>query len=61
MLQTAEMPSFTESASIYQDTDGWRHLFLGGEFRVNKDDGWQSRTNQEAPFTGSSTVTLMCG
>jgi len=58
VIDTDEAPSFTESANVWADADGWRHLFLGGF--VNPEN-WESQGSGGGTFSGSGTVTLMCG
>ncbi len=56
-IQTQKEISFTESANVWADSDGWRHLFLGGSIAV---EDWKSLNRTSATITGSSTVTLGC-
>ena len=54
-IQVSKTPSFTESANVWLDSDGWGHIFIGGN--INIPDTWNSYAHT---YQGSGTVTFTC-
>lgn len=54
-IQIAETPSFTESANVWTDSDGWGHIFIGGNIEIPSTWAAWHHTYQ-----GTGTVTFTC-